>query len=520
MEKEKKNLKQWLSFPGACIEKIENLEGSWFYFYVFFLFIIFLRCLIEEFSANTGISLTMHLHFVLYYHSVFLGILCVLKIFTRENIEKIFKVSSLAFNLIIAGPVIDICLSGTRATRILYYFEISFEEMIRRYLSFFGAYNGYGATPGIRFHLFLIISLIGVYVFLKTRKETVKALAAMFISYNILFLSAIFPLLFNRLTGLVYSDYLMSIVFFQGSLFFGTALFFVSNKPLAKSILKDARYLRVFYYLFLFALGLAIGYRHNQNAVFEYFVPVVLQIILSFMFAIFFTIITNNKADYNIDKVCNKDRPLISEKIDPEEYQKFGKASLVLSLTGAALINYRAFFFIFLFIATYYFDSMPPLRLKRVTFFSKLAISLNSLYMVLLGYSLYLEPNIKGYYFFKSFPLEYIWFFLIFTFAANFIDIKDYEGDKNENIKTLPVILGLERAKKLIGIFFAFPFLFIALHEPDYILYCILFSLINFRLINARQYNEKRIFYSFLTGITLLIYSIMTSEPGSGFLFI
>jgi 4-hydroxybenzoate polyprenyltransferase len=519
MQKTKNYLKAFFAFCKTKIEQIENLPGSSLYYYGFFIFIILLRSLLEDFSANTGISLIMHLHFVFYYHAVFLAIVCVLKVFSDEAINKIFQISSICFSFVLIGPVIDILVFGLRVSRITYYQKAQMGELAARYLTFFGSYSGTGATPGIRIHLLLIILSVGCYIFIKKGRKFAPAAFATIISYTILFVSSIFPLISEKYVNWPYSDKLMSILFFQISLFFATILLLISNRKLAVSVFKDGRYLRVFYYFSLIGMGLAIGFRHNQNILFAYFLPVVFQLFLCLLLAIFFSIVSNNRADLNIDKVCNKDRPLIDNKISVDDYQIFGYVCLALSLAGAAIISYRALFFIFLFIAVYYFYSMPPLRLKRVTFFSKLAISLNSLFMVLLGYSMYLSPDNNGYFSFKSFPVEYIWFFLVFTFAANFIDIKDYEGDKRENIKTLPVVLGLEKAKKLIGVFFAFPFLFIAFYEPDFTLYCILFSLINYRIINAGDYNENKLFYSFLTGIVLLIYSIVTSEPGKGFLF-
>ncbi len=95
----------------------------------------------------------------------------------------------------------------------------------------------------------------------------------------------------------------------------------------------------------------------------------------------------------------------------------------------------------------YFLYSMPPLQLKRVTFFSKLLISLNSLILVLLGQLFH-----SGDF---GLPLNIIiFFFVCVTATLNFIDLKDYEGDKNAGIKTLPVALGLDRSKKVIGLFF------------------------------------------------------------------
>src|ERR1035437_2231035 len=50
---------------------------------------------------------------------------------------------------------------------------------------------------------------------------------------------------------------------------------------------------------------------------------------------------------------------------------------------------------------------------------------------------------------------------IFFTAVTNIRDIKDYEGDRADGIKTLPVLLGLNKSKKLIAGTICFFFLLI-----------------------------------------------------------
>jgi len=126
---------------------------------------------------------------------------------------------------------------------------------------------------------------------------------------------------------------------------------------------------------------------------------------------------------------------------------------LGLALFYAGVVNFPTFFIISLFIGNYFLYSAPPLRIKRIPFFSKLLISLNSLILIILGFFIITGSII-------NFPWEITIVFLIgATAVANFIDIKDYEGDKKVGVKTLPVILGIRKAKFLISLFFILTYL-------------------------------------------------------------
>jgi 4-hydroxybenzoate polyprenyltransferase len=108
----------------------------------------------------------------------------------------------------------------------------------------------------------------------------------------------------------------------------------------------------------------------------------------------------------------------------------------------------------------------------------------------------------------EGFPNIIIAFFLIFfTLAINFIDIKDYEGDKKEGIKTLPVILGLEKSKFVIGIFFLLAYLgsYLVVNELYLVTIFLIFGIIQFILINRKDYNEKGVFFIYLLSLFLVI---------------
>jgi 4-hydroxybenzoate polyprenyltransferase len=119
-----------------------------------------------------------------------------------------------------------------------------------------------------------------------------------------------------------------------------------------------------------------------------------------------------------------------------------------------------------------------------------------------------------GYVFVRNnlilFPHVIVLFFVIFiTAVMNFIDLKDYEGDKEAGIKTLPVIMGLRYSKIFIGLFFLITYIaaYWIFKFPSYGYLFIIAGLIQFYLINRENYSEKPIFVVYFITLILIYIS-------------
>ncbi len=230
--------------------------------------------------------------------------------------------------------------------------------------------------------------------------------------------------------------------------------------------------------------------------------PAAFSLMAAVVFAWLFSVLTNNIVDHEIDKVANKKRPTVTSAIPLSYYKVLAAVFFGMAIIYSAAVDFTAFFLILVFVGNYFLYSMPPLRLKRVTFFSKGLIALNSLVILMLGY--YLASGTI------MVPGKITLFFMVFmTAALNFIDIKDYEGDKRAGIKTLPVILGQKEAKLLISFFVAASYAFLLLIFPDYHLSPVAAALGTSQVvfINKNPYREKPIFLIyFLTILFILLY--------------
>jgi 4-hydroxybenzoate polyprenyltransferase len=108
-------------------------------------------------------------------------------------------------------------------------------------------------------------------------------------------------------------------------------------------------------------------------------------------------------------------------------------------------------------------------------------------------------------------PLIILYFLVFFALAANMIDIKDYEEDGRAGIRTLPVLVGLDRSKLLVGVFLllahgAAPFAFGC---PDLFLPAVGIGIVQCWLVNRRHYQEKWVFALYLLSLAALVVALV-----------
>ncbi|MCP4050070.1 MAG: UbiA family prenyltransferase [bacterium] len=276
-------------------------------------------------------------------------------------------------------------------------------------------------------------------------------------------------------------------------------IFKINSKYIA--VLKEVPFERIFHYQLLMIAGVVIGFNKSQISFSTHFLFSLILSLISLCFLALFAMINNNLADLKIDKISNHNRALAKGVINIETYSKLQYPCLFIGLAISSFVSFKIFFFNLLGAGNYYLYSTPPIRIKRITYLSKGIIALNSLIMVLAGYTL-----VTGSL--KNFP-HIISAFLLFIFInpMQFIDIKDYEGDKKYGIRTFPVLVGLKKSKIIIGISFIIAYLscFFILKEACLLLPLFVMGSLQFYLINKKKYNEKPVFLLYLVSLILFI---------------
>lgn len=363
----------------------------------------------------------------------------------------------------------------------------------------------------------LVLTFVLYLVFKKPLKKIMKVV---FTSISILILMPFVDLIkgvFDRKTGLA-SEMLLQKFGFANLAFnfdnvfihvflmfvFGLAVivYYLVRSEQVKLIIKDIRPYRLMHYELMFILGIVLAVNiTGQTFYFPHDIFKLGIVVIAILLAWLYSVFVNNIEDIEIDKVTNEERPLVGGDIDEGTYKNLSCVLLFGTFLYAFSISEVFLFLLLTYVSSYFIYSAQPLRLKRIPFLSKGFISINSLLLVLGGYHL-----VNGSL--ASFPIEVTLLFMIgYTAVMNFIDIKDYEGDKSVGIKTLPVLMGLKNSKILIGLFFLLTFLsaYFIFSELILLLPLALFGMMELYFVTREDYREEYVFTIYLIGLVALL---------------
>lgn len=283
-------------------------------------------------------------------------------------------------------------------------------------------------------------------------------------------------------------------------------ILFLLKRSYFREIVMDIRPGRILHYYVLFIFGFVL-YKSSYLELIQSDFETIIELILYLMVLIYsavFAIASNNKEDLQVDEITNKNRPLVRKVVDPKIYLRIARISLAFSLILAAIISVPFFISILSISLIYYLYSCKPFKLKRFVFLAKFLIGINSLISAICGF-------VTAGGSLENFPIFWMLFILIpVSLMANFVDLKDTEGDRHAGVKTLPVIFGEDKAKKMIAVFAIFTYFMVFTYfDSVWIIQLLVVSVIvHLFFLFRKPYLEKPLFFlhNFLfIGLILLI---------------
>lgn len=502
---------------GGVIENLENEKTPLLYYIGSLFFILILRNLLEVFSYKQPFSLEAFAHYNLSFVFLILVLVIIFHFATEGRINKIAR-AILSFSpVILIAPVVDLLTYGYRGYQITYFLPAEHGNLVWRLFTFFGRFTEKGISLGIKIEV-LVVLLLSFGYFLWKNRNIAKSLFFTFLTYIAFFSyfsTAYILKFFLNSAGMSYttSDLVFAKLFLILIFVVVWPMSYLAGKKYLVETIKDVRPFRLGHFLLMLIFGLAVGVAQGTgNFSVKIFFDLAF-IMIALFFAWLFSVFVNNISDLKIDAITNRERPLVAGSVPEKKYKVLALLFLLLAVVYSLGGGAKSLIFTVIFMGNYFLYSMPPLRLKKIPMVSKLPISVNSLLLVVLGYSLVAS----------SFTIPFIitvFFLTLFTLACNFIDLKDYEGDKKEEVKTLPVLFGLKRAKILIGTFFALAVFsgyfivgnIISLSQIGVLVLSAALAVIGFiqfYLINRKEYDERPVFVLYLVTILTLLCVIL-----------
>ncbi len=509
-----------------------------------FLAIILIRLGIENWisvfdARSPTFYLYEFLHTTLFFYLLF--IICVIltvKIATI-SLKTSITIFLFGFLLIIFPPVIDWLISimyFDGASFASYYLFDSPSGLIKSFVTFFGDKPRDGITYGTRIMIALSIFLLVFLTYIKTKK-ILRTIFMFIVSYIIFFLLSSLP---SLITFVVSSRHLasnnsavaaliasptsilgnqilhpmnainikMSLIYMLISIFVTLLILFKTKQKTFISLIKNIRPIQTLYHLGLLAVGMGIAIIFANAVLLPSFFTLIALILLciAIIFAWYSTVILNDCVDQDIDKISNPTRPLITKTITVKHYRHIGIFLGIFSITITAAINAYAALILIAYHAISFLYNTYPLRLKRFPGIATFLASIASFFVVVIGF-ITLSPEHS----LNNFPPHIAILLIIsYTISLPIKDLKDIEGDKANNIYTIPVIFGEKIARTIIatGIFISFMLSIFTLGTNLLLLPALLAGTLSFWTLVGRK-NNKFIFTPVQTiAIVFLIVSL------------
>ncbi len=505
-------------FKRLC-DRLENDELPYAWYILSFLAIVTVRNFLEDFSdghfAGAGAAGLFYVQTYVFYATAVLIFSLFLSVMTRRHLRGVSQLVMVGFVVLIPTPLIDLIASGGKGFDMSYLLPGTHDDITRRFFTFFGPLGERGVTIGQKCQIAVIILGAGGYVLLRT-KSVAKAAVTAIASYGIVFALVASPFIIQllvspweavfRYSNRIMVQYLLLLATVGGM--FALAYEWPAQ---VRAFLKDVRPTRLAHCLLLYVLGFVIAWKNGLTTTDA---ETILQIPLTFfavLGACLYSIMTNNIVDLKIDRLTNAHRPLPSRTLSIATYERIARVTLLATFLLLLTTGLRSVLLTALFLANFFLYSMPPFRLKRIPFLSKIFIAMNLLVVTLLGF-------LAGGGQMTDFPVT-LGAWIVFGFTAHFnaIDIKDYEGDKANGIPTLPVLLGQRDAKIIIALCSFTTYLLVPLLLRNVFLLpaAAVLGTVQMALILKKNYRDAHVFTGSAVALGMLLLYLLVRFPSA-----
>jgi 4-hydroxybenzoate polyprenyltransferase len=380
------------------------------------------------------------IYIILFYTMVYLSTMTIIKALSQEEMKRIVNISVFFFPILLIGPIIDYFIHKIPEPYYLVSWNTTLIDCIKRYpgITLTGLYMMFLA--GIYISLkkniwrgiigFILIYLVYYYIF---ASQLLRDIRTYIVSFGIL---DSLPLDFQRYpyTYVYNSIYLLvalicSLIFLH---FYDSLLF--------KKLLRRIRLERALQYLLILTFGFSVVGDFHPIRLFIHFMN-----LLGVLCMWIGSVLINDYYDLENDRI-NRVKRNVEYIMNKTEAYTLAIILWLFALLIALQISSIVFFMYLIVITICYLYSAPPARFKR-HIFSSVFIGFNTFMLVFIGVFATINATIYND---RVFYIA-ILFGVTMAAGANVIDLKDYQGDLETGIKSLPTVLGLERAKYIIA---------------------------------------------------------------------
>ncbi len=471
-------------FFHHLVGRIENAPLTLGSFAVTFLGLILVRLAIENtlerFTEHTLFFLFFEFtHTFLFFLCSFLIMLPLVRYAGRLTLAQATNILLFGFLIIWTPPLIDRAIFGAGNYWSFYEFD-GLRGLFVRFFTLFGDTPDIGITFGVRIEVVLVTLALGLYTYLKSARLA-RSLLVSLLAYTVLFVLGTFPswitllvlslekslltvgstdiaalfLAPERILGRDLTDF-RSVLNFKMSLVYGLLAAGLAGLTLYRSqphhflaLIKNARVPQLIYHAGLLFLGMLLAFFFAEGHIaLEFFhVLGILSLLLATWCAWMASVVLNDLHDTAIDRLTNPARPLIEHTIPVHEYRNYGILFFLFSLLLSGVVSFSAMLLLLSYQALATLYSAPPLRLKQYPGLATLLAASAGLLVLVSG-----VVSVSPGHTITDIPLSLLaYLFVAYFLAIPIKDFKDVEGDRADQVYTIPVLLGAKRGKQVIG---------------------------------------------------------------------
>ncbi|MBA4348916.1 MAG: hypothetical protein C0415_02870 [Thermodesulfovibrio sp.] len=413
-----------------------------------------------DFYANA----VSYIHIYFFWLCLFFTAAILITIFLKLQFVKSMKLALIFFPIILIPPFADFIFTGGEGSFLMYSFEI--ETFPYSYLNCFNPFAKIETvTAGVRMEIavaFIGSFYVSFYIF---KRGIFRSLLLSLCIYSVILLYGYLPALYKILginfyalsgksiSGITLSQKFLFMYLLPVILISWVTIYLLSkeNRETLKSIFSFFYPSRLSFYILLLVFGFI--FVANQSHAYPAALNIedilkLISAVISIKLLFFYSKITNDIHDIEIDRVSNKERPLVRNAISAESANEIKNILLIISFAFAiaAEISF-VFYWLFILSASYVY-SAPPFRLRRYYPAGHLILSFIGIGAFLSGGAL-----VKSYEVYLSLQKTEIllYVFSAFFFISHIKDFKDMEGDKTDSVQN---ILNYTGFPKIMGIIF------------------------------------------------------------------
>ena len=407
-------------------------------------------------------------HFPFFYLSLFLILVIIISLLTKEEIRRVTATASVGLGLILLVPIIDWIIGGGY----LITYPLRLKPFLTSFLNPVKSLTNIGVSPGQRIIIVLISILIAFYAYLKTKKLAISLSLLIITLGTIIFWGALPTIIaldkpenIYLAGGILDTDQQKFAAIFALLFLFSLFIYYyLLNKNYFNILIKSLRFERMLFYsgIGIFGFILAI---HQQVITFEanfFNIIGIILLVLGLASGFQSAQVINDFFDIESDRISRKRNPLLKD-INKHYYLIWGLCLLLFSFILSLIINYSCFLLMLSYLLLSVIYSVPPVRLKRIPFLSTFILAVAVILAMAMGFSLFYDNRALN----EIPKTVLIPTFLSISFGFIAKDIQDLNGDRNSGIITLPILLykdsflGRLPIALLIGVSYLFYVIFI-----------------------------------------------------------